>query len=371
MFSSLRVRETSACPSYDDLINRSRIGSPDNYIFQGTKLDISKSVLGSSVFTLSNTDRGLSMNYSLNDFSHLLSLSVFGDGSVLGKISPAHSSGLFFTSMAGGSSKYFDFGFTKAVKNISVSVKIINPNLEMNNILSGEQVKAYLKKLKEIPKHKIDVKSVGIKSTLFSGYSGLRNYKNSFDLNRSVSYGLEKVHSVLADGILSVSSLMQLRADLHIGHETVISLARVPESASKNKINSISQLMQRYTQEIATTCVISKAFETCRLLGIYHTSGTIGMIVEKAVDAAVTLHSEVSVDWKSAVKKTQPLLECIGATVGTTITGPETTTRVTAGTNGTVSACSDITVGDGAVLNLSTQISPSGPLVGIGFTFSE
>ncbi|KAI5137625.1 hypothetical protein NEAUS07_2069 [Nematocida ausubeli] len=360
------AHEKDKCTTYKEIISNSKSNSPENYIFEGTKLDISKSLLNRSVITVSNTDKGLSMNYTMKNISKLFSASLFGDGSVLGKILPSDGTGLSLTYMHGSSNRYFDIGYTKTFKNYSFALSAVNPDLEIPAVnFSAKEMhpRAVLGRIKE-----------AFSAENISGLmkEGLQDTKITEKLKRKVS----EVHKVVNGGIFSIASVARICPTMHIGHETIISFAKdskIPGGETK----TVSSIFGQYSAEIASTCIISKVFNTWRVLGLYHTTGPAGALIEKTLDESVSLYSEVSFDWRNILKrkekepKMENILQSLEASIGTTIYGDGNTTRVSAGSNGTVSVSSDISVGDGAALNLSGQISSNGPVLGIGFTFTS
>ncbi|KAH9386975.1 uncharacterized protein NEMAJ01_1871 [Nematocida major] len=358
------------CPGYEELIGASRKNSAENYAFHGTKLDISKEIFGNSIFTVSNTERGLSVNYSVGGISRVFSASVFSDGSVLGKISPAPGhSGMAVSCMRGPETQYFDVGLEKALKRAAFSVKAVNPSVEIPSLeIPGGKLSACFQHLRSSHSslrgtlQKFSGEISRAISEIPSGSGGLRS---------CMKEGAFRACRLFRGGVFSATSVLEVAPSLHLGVETVFSLARKePGKETSGEETGLLRGFSAYAREAAATCIVSKAFETWRLLGIYHTSGNAGFFAEKRLDEAVSLHSELSVDWRK-VLKTGPFWESVGFAVGTVIRGPGSTTHVTAGSNGVVTASSDIPVGDGAVLNLSTQVSTGSPLLGIGFTFTS
>ncbi|KAI5192946.1 hypothetical protein NEMIN01_2306 [Nematocida minor] len=368
MFPYLSTAYKNRCPRYDDIISRSRSHSIDNYAFQGTKLDISKEILGKSVFSLSNTDRGVSMNYSLNSFSKLFSVSLFSDGSVLGKLSTSDGEGLSLTMMKGTGHKYFDIGFTKSCNYGSLSVKAINPDLECSSAtFSKDRVKSVLKSLYS----RVDKQSFSLQNISKIPSAFMQMSRDSIDVNSYAHSGLSSLHKKFKGGMFSVSGVLQITPSLHLGNETVFSISRAKENLPKENLSTFSSLVEQYAKEASSTCILSKVFNTWRFVGIYHTAGPAGLTVEKTVDETVSLHTEVSLDYKSILEKTKPLLSTVSCVFGATISSPSVITRVSAGSNGAATVSSDISVDDGATLNLSAQVSTNGPLLGIGFTFAS
>ncbi|KAI5165858.1 hypothetical protein NEIRO03_0832 [Nematocida sp. AWRm78] len=366
-YQTTAPHERNTCETYKEIINTSKQNSPENYIFEGTKLDISKVLLNRSVITVSNTDRGISMNYTMKSPSKLFSASVFGDGSVLGKIIPTKEEGLSLTCMRGAANNYFDIGYTKLFKRWSVSLSAINPDVELSKAdFYTKQINpsGMLKDLKE-----------KWKANTLSQLLSISPQK--INISEKLHSGLLEAHRRVNGGIFTISSVLKLSPTLHIGQETILSVSKSGLAPENDSSPTFSSLIQKYSKEIASTCIISKVFDSWRVLGIYHTAGPAGALIEKSIDESLSLHGEVSIDWRNILKSTEKVpslptvLQSIGGAIGTTIYGPGATTRVTASSNGAVSVSSDITIGDGASLNLSGQISSNGPLLGIGFTFSS
>lgn len=377
MHSHFSTHHRAKSPSYDEIVSRSRGHAIENYAFQGTKLDISKEMPGRSVFSLSNTDKGISMNYSLNGFSKMFSVSLFGDGSVLGKIIPSDGDGLSFTWMKGLAHRYFEAGLTKSSYLGSFSLKMINPEIKGNisTGLSRERLHGCLQSVSSIA---LDRSLLRSGSKIPGLFSEVAKNPSRLKIGSYIDSALCRIPDYFNSGIFSASGVLQITPTCHLAGEGVFSISQyikekdsLKKDSTETAENSFSCLAKQYTSEVSSTFILSKIFDTWRGVGILHTPGPVGFIVEKVLDESVSLYGEVSMDYRNILAKSKALIESVGCAAGVAITAQNTVTRVSIASNGTATASSDISVGDGATLNLSGQVSLDGPLLGIGFTLAS
>lgn len=381
MFAHLTAhhRSKGKAPSYDEIVSRSRTHAIENYAFQGTKLDISKEMPGRSIFSLSNTDRGVSMNYSLNRFSKTFSISMFGDGSVLGKVSPSNGDGFTLTWMKGVAHRYFEAGITKSSSVGSLTLKVINPDLGENitNCFTRDSLHSKFKSISSIIPSKSALQQKGTEIGNRRIFGNLIQKPSISGITSSLEKGISKIPEGINGGIFSAAGVLQILPGFHLAGESVLSISKKTEestsplSTARDIRSTWPSIAEQYAKEVSSTFIVSKIFDTWRAVGICHLPGPAGIIIEKALDESVSVHSEVSVDYRNILSKSKSFFESVGCAAGITITGETTVTRVSAASNGTATASSDIAVGEGATLNLSGQVSFDGPLLGIGFTLSS
>jgi len=336
-----RVNEES--PTYDQLRNRSRMLHTQSFAFSGTKLDLTKGAFGNSVFTLSNTPQGLSMNYVLNALRHAMTFSVYSNGSVLGKISPNAAGGASFTWMKSPDRPlYFDLEVTKTSSIGSLTLKAIRPEIDKevfdvqalyNAVSNG--------KTKRAPEHAQKIKEAAEQPGDVAG--ALRN--------RAAK--CREIFKVLKGGVFSGSAVAQLSSTLHAGVEHIVSLDKIRDAYHQNALSS---------------CFIAKAFGSWRVLAALQSTGRAEIAVEKALENSVTLFADLSMDVREIRRRKSSIMDSAVGIAGMSVTGYSVSTKVSASTEGVVGAVSDVCIADGAMLNLSAQVSSVGSQIGVGFT---
>lgn len=329
-------------PTYDQLVNRTRALYAASHMFRGTKLDLTKEVGRTSVFTLSNTEHGMSLNYVLNGASQLFTVSVYSNGSILGKITPAQDTGgTSLTYMKSPNSAYLDFDLTKSGSLGSLTLKVINPEFDYN---PKEQFSLLLSSISAISRESLAQQRDKLRQALSLPAGAIRD-----GLSRQFRQQRQKFRG----GVFGLGGVLQATPSLHFGMEHLL---------------SVDQIQASFKRHLVSTYLASKAFANYRVMALFQSTGKAGLSVEKTLDDAVTLYSDFFVDVRRLKRTAASFFNSTTGVVGISILGYSASTKVSASTDGTVDAVSDITLADGASLNLSTQITAGGSQIGVGFT---
>ncbi|KAI5180255.1 hypothetical protein NEOKW01_0584 [Nematocida sp. AWRm80] len=366
----------SISPSYSALLNKSRGYYSSTYLFKGTKIDISKELFDRSVFSLSNGEDGLGINYSIGVSDKVLSGSAFGNGTLVGKITNNDARGGFsITAVSSGKdTTYLDIEYTRSCEYGSFTLKMINPKLEpsvetkLKESLSKVRntFTTTLKRTKEQPhtptttnspsterlstKDTYTLDSITDIAHSCKGFiTNIPNLKNTL-LNRATS-----LKNTIREGIFSAGGVLQLTPTMHLGIESILSL-------DKQKDNHL--------KKIITTGILSKMYNTWRVLGLIQTTGNIGLAIEKTLDDYIVMYTDVFIDALGYKNKQVDLFNSITGIAGLSITGHHITTRVSASTEGILGVCSDISVSDGAQLNVGAELSSEGTQLGLGISLT-
>ncbi|KAI5190626.1 hypothetical protein NECID01_1067 [Nematocida sp. AWRm77] len=335
--------DTQHCsPTYDQLSNRTRSLYAATHMFRGTKLDLTKEISRKSFFTLSNTESGLSLNYVLNTAKRLFTVSVYSNGSVLGKLAPtSEQGGLSLTCMKSSGTSYIDLDLSRSWSQGSFSLKAINPEFSAN---PNWKFSSILTSISEINKESLAQQGSRIKKTM---ELSAKELKDVF-VNRVQEHG-----KGFKGGVFSISGVLQPLPSVHFGMEHLLSVDNIQNALKKT---------------VVSTYLGSKAFSSWRIMGVFQSTGKVGVSVEKEVDDSLTVYSDFFIDTHKLQRNTKAVFNSITGIMGASISGHSSTTKVGVCTNGTVEAVSDIAIGDGASLNLSTQLSSGGSQIGLGFT---
>lgn len=436
----MQEKEGAHAPTYDEIINRTRSMYTENFLFSGTKFELSRSVSPSSFFSLTNTDQGLCLNYHHSAAKNTGSFSVYSNGTILGKLARYCPGGnTAMTLMRSPVSTYFDLTLNKTAPFGSFGVKIINPEFDLadqarriragpfgsgvSDALAGIRgigqggAPWFRQKLESAYASRCDFSSPlmsltrnltrNLKSKLSRSLvadisSGIRSGLRDLRSTRLAYSGLEQA---LKKGIFVANGVLQLTPTLHLGMEQVLDINIAdaetadilePQTADilKGKPDGnveVSSSSPHIAPKIVQTSVfstytLSKVFGAVRLLWTCQSTGKIGMSVEKSL-GEMRLYADGFLDVHqarmlgiSAGPHSRPggrigiypeLARCISGVMGSSVEGDGVSTKVSAASDGTVSATSDILLGDGAYLNLSTQLGPGGTQVGIGITIGD
>lgn len=336
-----RKERTEQLPTYEEIISRGRAHQTNNYLFRGAKLDIAKEMFGHSVLSLSNTDRGLNMNYSTNSLKRALSLTLYENGSILAKVSsPGEGSGVSAMYMCTpGEREYIEIGARKSLRRATVAFRALGPYFSIN----GKQglvpvVKDIFQETKDIAKKGSvrDIRSIAAESG-------------------------RKIFKSLEEGIFTVSAVVQATPSFHLAMEHILSVQRKDMNGSWPK----------YNRSFISACLAKKSFSTWSVMGMLQSTGRAEAVLEKEVEEGITMCGEVSLETGAVIRKKVSIWEAVAGKISLSIAGYRANTRVGVSTDGVLSAVSDIFIGDGASLNASAQISSTGePVLGLGFTMT-
>ncbi|OAG31206.1 hypothetical protein NEDG_01619 [Nematocida displodere] len=389
--------------SFDRLMNRNKELHNDNFLFSGIKLDIEKDLSKHTNLSISKNDHGMSVNYAIKRAREILKVSLYGNGAVASKfIKESDTGNGSITFMKSHTNSYFDMDVTRYFSLGSITVKVINPEIDWSGVAApaastetgaengekdvsakkpsasaskesspksipaptqtmAEQIKA---RTQRICKESMAVlKQAGI--AVGSGLTSAEVYRHAYaagiktitqaspsEIKNELCARVKGAASRFKSGILVGSVLVPLTPSMHLGGEWLLSLDRTHDTPR---------------QCLVTTCILSKAFKTWRMLGSAQNTGKVGLSMEKEIDESTTMYTDVYFDVQGFRHQVASLADSVSGVVGAVVSGYNASTKVSASTDGVISAVSDIRVGDGATLNLSTILSLEGSRVGIGF----
>ncbi|KAI5186570.1 hypothetical protein NEHOM01_1556 [Nematocida homosporus] len=337
-------------PTYDQIVSRSKLHLTSNYLFSGTKLDLAKGVFKNGSISLSNSEHGLNLNYTLATWQRSLAATIYGNGAILGKIMPGNDdNGMFATYMkTPGEKEYLEVGGVRSWGWGAMSVKVLAPEFRLDK---AEGVAAVSKVLFQE------------QSRVFGKLLGPRhNFKNIswLGIHQNVTGILGRVKESFQEGLFSGSAVLSILPSFQVGMEHLFSLQKKGGAESSG-----------FSMGRVSTYIARKTCARGSVLGMVQSTGVVGLSMERELEDGPVVYADVSMDVAGVRSKTKALMSAMSGSMGLFVPGATANTRVGLSTDGTIAAVSDIQVGDGASLNLSAQLTAAGAsILGLGFTVS-